>query len=64
MASEVLRPRQVQHRPALTERELPEFLAKLLAYEGDTHTLHTLRLLMLTAVRPGEVAGCALEDAS
>lgn len=55
--SEILKPRKVQHRPALAERDLPEFLAKLDAYEGDPHTLHALRLLMLTAVRPGEVRG-------
>lgn len=55
--SEILKPRKVQHRPALAERDLPEFLAKLDAYEGDPHTRHALRLLMLTAVRPGEVRG-------
>lgn len=55
--SEILKPRKVQHRPASAERDLPEFLDKLDAYQGDTHTLHALRLLMLTAVRPGEVRG-------
>jgi integrase len=55
--AEVLKPRQVQHRPALADRDLPEFLAKLTAYDGDRHTVHALRLLMLTAVRPGEVRG-------
>lgn len=57
MPAEVLKPRHVQHRPALADRDLPEFLAKLTAYEGDPHTVHALRLLMLTAVRPGEVRG-------
>ena len=55
--SEILKPRQVQHRVALPERELPQFLAKLAAYEGDAHTVQALRLLMLTATRPGEVRG-------
>lgn len=55
--SEILKPRQVQHRAALSDRELPEFLAKLAAYDGDPHTVNALRLLMLTATRPGEVRG-------
>ena len=55
--SEVLKARQVTHRPALADRDLPEFLAKLDAYQGDPHTVHALRLLILTAVRPGEVRG-------
>ncbi|MGJ7492890.1 tyrosine-type recombinase/integrase [Variovorax sp. ZT4R33] len=55
--SEILKARRVQHRPALAERELPTFFEKLAAYDGDPHTLHALRLLMLTAVRPGEVRG-------
>lgn len=55
--SEILKPRQVQHRAALSDRDLPEFLAKLDAYEGDPHTVHALSLLMLTATRPGEVRG-------
>lgn len=55
--SEVLKPRTVQHRPAMTDKELPEFLPKLAAYEGDPTTLHGLRLLILTATRPGETRG-------
>lgn len=55
--SEMLRPRDVTHRPALSDAELPEFLAKLDGYQGDTHTVRALRLLMLTATRPGEVRG-------
>jgi len=57
MPAEVLKPRHVQHRPALADRELPEFLSKLASYDGDPHTVQALRLLMLTAVRPGEVRG-------
>ncbi len=55
--SEILKPRQVKHRAALSDRDLPEFLAKLAAYDGDPHTVNALRLLMLTATRPGEVRG-------
>jgi len=55
--SEILKPRQVTHRAALSDRELPEFLGKLAAYDGDPNTVHALRLLMLTATRPGEVRG-------
>ncbi|MBU3738754.1 MAG: DUF4102 domain-containing protein [Rhodoferax sp.] len=55
--SEILRPRDVTHRPAMSDAELPEFLAKLEGYQGDTHTVRALRLLMLTATRPGEVRG-------
>ncbi|WP_295951775.1 tyrosine-type recombinase/integrase [Rhodoferax sp.] len=55
--SEILKPREVQHRAALPDKELPDFMAKLEAYEGDPHTTHALRLLMLTATRPGEVRG-------
>lgn len=59
---EILKPRRVTHRPALSERELPAFMAKLANYQGDLHTLHALRLLMLTAVRPGEVRGARWEE--
>ena len=55
--SEILKPRHVKHRPALSDRELPAFLDKLAEYEGDPTTVQALRLLMLTATRPGEVRG-------
>ncbi len=55
--SEILKPRYVTHRPALADKDLPVFLAKLAAYEGDLHTVHALRLLILTATRPGETRG-------
>lgn len=57
MPAEILKPREVKHRAALDAKELPAFLAKLAAYDGDPHTVHALRLLMLTATRPGEVRG-------
>lgn len=55
--SEILKPREVQHRAAMTDKELPEFLPKLAAYDGDPTTVHGLRLLILTATRPGETRG-------
>jgi integrase len=55
--SEILKPRTVQHRAAMPDKELPTFLAKLDTYEGEPGTVHALRLLMLTATRPGEVRG-------
>ena len=55
--SEILKPREVQHRAAMTDKELPAFLAKLAAYDGDPHTVQALRLLILTATRPGETRG-------
>jgi len=55
--SEILKPRHVTHRPALADSDLPAFLAKLATYDGDPHTVLALRLLMLTATRPGETRG-------
>ena len=55
--SEILKPREVKHRAAMDDKELPEFLAKLAAYDGDPHTRHALTLLILTATRPGETRG-------
>ena len=55
--AEILKPREVKHRPALADKDLPAFLAKLAEYDGEPATLHALRLLMLTATRPGEVRG-------
>lgn len=54
---EIFKPRHVTHRAALADSDLPEFLAKLSAYEGDPNTVNALRLLMLTATRPGETRG-------
>ena len=54
---ELLKPRQVRHRAALADKDIPAFLAMLDAYEGDPTTVAALRLLMLTAVRPGELRG-------
>jgi integrase len=61
-ASELLKPRQVKHRAALADKELPAYLAALDAYEGDPTTTAALRLLMLTALRPGELRGLRWSD--
>lgn len=55
--SEILKPRAVQHRAAMDDRDLPDFLHKLDSYEGDVQTVQALRLVLLTATRPGEVRG-------
>ena len=60
--SEILKPRQVRHRAAMADKDLPAFLAILDAYQGDPTTLAALRLLMLTAVRPGELRGARWEE--
>lgn len=57
MPSEILKPREVQHRAALSIKEMPDFLRLLRAYGGDVHTRLALRLLVLTGLRPGEVRG-------
>ena len=60
--TEILKPREVQHRAALAAAELPAFLEKLDAYAGDPHTVHALRMVMLTATRPGEVRGARWDE--
>jgi integrase len=54
---EILKPREVQHRAALSERDLPEFLQRLEHYSGEPTIKNALKLLILTATRPGEVRG-------
>lgn len=55
--SEILKPRDVRNRAAMTDKELPVFLPKLAAYDGDPCIKLALRLLILTATRPGETRG-------
>jgi integrase len=54
---EILKPRDVQHRAALSEKDLPEFLQRLENYSGEPAIKNALKLLILTATRPGEVRG-------
>lgn len=60
--AEILSPQKVQHRAALTQRDLPEFLRKLDSYEGDPNTRNALTLLILTATRPGETRGATWDE--
>lgn len=60
--SEILRPQVVKHRAALSERELPEFRKCLADYDGDPATCAALELLVLTAVRPGELRGARWDE--
>lgn len=55
--AEIFKPRKVTHRAALAEKDVPAFLRQLGQYEGNPTTRHALELLMLTAVRPGELRG-------
>jgi len=50
-----LRTREKQHYARLSEADLPEFLAKLDGYDGNTLTKLALKLLVLTFVRTGEL---------
>ena len=49
--------RVVEHRKHLTDKDLPDFLRKLHDYSGHQTTSIALKLLLLTAVRPGELCG-------
>lgn len=52
----------VKHRASLAEKELPEFLEKLEAYDGHPQTKLALRLLLLTFVRTGELRGAEWKE--
>lgn len=54
---EIFQPRITQHRASLPEADMPGFLRTLATYEGDPSTKLALELLILTAVRPGELRG-------
>lgn len=49
----------VEHRKHLKGDDLPDFLRKLEDYTGHVTTSIALKLLMFTAVRPGELCGAA-----
>ena len=51
--------RTVEHHRHLEERDIGDFLRKLEDYTGHITTRTALHLLMLTAVRPGEMCGAA-----
>jgi integrase len=58
----VVKQRKVEHRAALSRAEIPEFLAKLKAYDGRPETRIGLQLLMLTFVRTGELRGARWDE--
>jgi integrase len=60
--AEIFKPRKVVHRAALSERDVPTFLHRLAAYEGDPTTAAALTLLMHTALRPGELRGARWDE--
>ena len=51
--------RVVEHRKHLKGDDLPDFLRKLEDYTGHITTSIAMKLLLLTAVRPGEMCGAA-----
>lgn len=53
---------EVQHRRHLTREHLPDFLRKVDDYSGHATTRIALNLLMLTAVRPGEICGAVWSE--
>ena len=53
------RRRQLPHLPL---SELPGFLQALDSYRGEATTTHAIRLLLLTAVRPGELRAARWEE--
>lgn len=57
-----LKTHKVTHRPALSRADLPEFLERLDAYEGQPLTRLGLRLLLLTFVRSRELRGARWEE--
>jgi len=61
--AEIFKPRSVTHRASLDVAEMPEFFRKLDAYEGrQQSTKAALELLILTAVRPGELRGARWQE--
>lgn len=60
--AEIFKPREVKHRAALAESDVPSFLRQLDAYDGDPTTKAALTMLMLTAVRPGELRGARWDE--
>lgn len=60
--SEIFKPRRTRHRASLSERDVPGFLAKLESYDGAAATQFALKLLMLTATRPGELRAARWDE--
>ncbi len=58
----VMEPPKKGHSPALTAKEMPEFLAKVRNYNCTTQTRLAIRILMLTFVRTVELIGARWEE--
>lgn len=60
--AEVFKPRKVRHRASISEKDAPEFLRRLAAYDRSPTTRAALELLILTATRPGELRGARWDE--
>lgn len=60
--AELLKPHESGNRLMLPERELPTFLRKLAAYDGEPATRYALEFMVLTATRPGETRGARWDE--
>lgn len=60
--SRLIKPPPVQNRKRLKIGQLPDFLKRLEAYHGHEYIKIGLQLLLLTFVRPGDVAGAKWEE--
>lgn len=58
----VMEPPVKKHFPALTVKEMPEFLTKIRAYNCNTQTRLSIRFLMLTFVRTIELIGARWDE--
>lgn len=54
--------RVVEHRKHLERKDMGDFLRKLEDYTGHRQTVIALKLLLLTAVRPGELCNAAWSE--
>jgi integrase len=54
--------RVVEHRKHLERADLPDYLRKLEDYTGHAQTVIALKLLLLAAVRPGELCGASWQE--
>jgi integrase len=59
---EALKTPERRNHPALSAKELPEFLRKLSAYDGHIQTRLATELLILTFVRSGELRGAKWDE--
>jgi integrase len=60
--SDVLKPAKKTNHARLSEKELPELLRKIDAYDGQPLTRFALQLMALTFVRTGELIGAQWDE--